>query len=313
MLGRLARRCLEAAATLAVLVTLTFCLAHLAGGSAARSILGPHASPEALKSLNALLHQGGPPGAQYSFWWHKLLHGDLGQSAITNEDVAVRIGNAAGPTLALYTLGLGSAALLATALGLLHGVFYRRPIGRVCSALEIALYVTPGFFIAAVLSLVFSIWLPVLPAGGAGDPGQNAADMRHLVLPAVSVMLLASPGLARVFAQSVDAELSRDYVRTARARGLGWPAILFRHVMPNAARPLVTLLGLSLPVIFSGDVVVESAFDYPGLGRLLSQSALGHDYPVLLGIVLLVGVATIIGNLAADIALALLDPRARYV
>jgi peptide/nickel transport system permease protein len=317
MLRSMVQRCLEAAATLVVLVTVTFCVAHVTGNDAARSILGWRASAQGIRSLQHMLGTDRSLTAQYAAWWGALLHGNLGRSAITNQPVAAMIGDYAGRTLALYTLGLVSAALLAVALGLLHGAFYRGAIGRICAALEIALYVMPGFFIAALLGMVFSAWLHVLPAGDMVDARRDAPDLldraRHLVLPAVSVMLLACPALARVFAQSVDAELSRDYVRTARARGLGYGAILFRHVMPNAARPLVTLLGLSLPVIFSGDVVVESAFNYPGLGLLLRQSAQDQDYAVLLGIVLLIGVATIVGNLAADMALARLDPRAGYV
>jgi peptide/nickel transport system permease protein len=317
MFRRMAQRCIEAVATLFVLVTSTFCLAHLPGNDAARTTLGMRATPEGLTSLQHLLGTDKPLPEQYAVWWADLLHGDLGRSAATHEIVADLIARAAARTLALYALGLASAALLAVALGLLHGVFYRGAIGRICSALEITLYVMPGFLIAALLGLVFSAWLHVLPASGEVDQRLDVPDMldrvRHVVLPAVSVMLLASPGLARVFAQSVDTELSRAYVRTARAHGLGFGAILFRHVMPNAARPLITLLGLSLPVLFSGDVVIESAFGYRGLGWLLWQSAQTQDYAVLLGIVLLIGTATIIANLAADMVQALLDPTSRYV
>ncbi|MEJ0049556.1 MAG: ABC transporter permease [Rhodospirillales bacterium] len=127
----------------------------------------------------------------------------------------------------------------------------------------------------------------------------------------VTIALVVYASLARFFAESVDGELARPYARTAAAKGLAFPAILLRHVAPNAVRPLVTLVGLSLPGVFSASVVVESVFSYPGLGWLLWRSALARDYPVLIGIVLVVGVVTIVGNLAADFVNAMLDPRLR--
>ena len=114
-------------------------------------------------------------------------------------------------------------------------------------------------------------------------------------------------------AQSLRTELARDYVRSARARGLPEARILWRHVMPNALRPAVTLLGMAIPFLFAGSVVVESVFSYPGLGWLLWRSALAHDYPVLVALVLLVGVATIVGNLLADLVNSWIDPVASYV
>jgi peptide/nickel transport system permease protein len=163
---------------------------------------------------------------------------------------------------------------------------------------------------------VFATGLGWLPAGGANDlrllhPGL-ADTLRHLVLPLSTVALAAFAGLAPYFAQSVDHELQRGYVRTARAKGLTPRDVLLRHVLRNALRPLVTMLGLSFPALIAGSVVVESVFSFPGLGWLLWRSALAHDYPVLVGIVLLVGVATILGNLAAELVNTWLDPRGQY-
>jgi peptide/nickel transport system permease protein len=132
---------------------------------------------------------------------------------------------------------------------------------------------------------------------------------RLLVLPAATMGLVVFAGLARFFGESVHAELGTAYARTAAAKGVGPWAVLLRHVMPNAVRPVVTLLGLSLPGLFGAGVVVESVFSYPGLGWLLWRSALAQDYPVLIGIVLLLGVATVVGNFLADLVNLLLDPR----
>jgi len=154
------------------------------------------------------------------------------------------------------------------------------------------------------------------PAGGLENlrlPRQTFGSAAlHLALPAITVVLLTVPVLSRYFAQSVHEELGCDYVRSAAARGASPSRILIRHVIRNALRPLVTVLGLSLPSIFAGGVVVETVFSYPGLGWLLWRSALSQDYPVLIGIVLVIGVLTVLGNLLADIANTLLDPRTGY-
>jgi peptide/nickel transport system permease protein len=311
-MGRVA----EAIATLFFLVTLTFLLAHAVPDGPAYAILGLKISPERLNALNTQFGLDAPLWRQYATWlWH-LLHGNLGFSYLQTRPVAAVIGAYAGRTVVLYTVATALAAVAAIGFGWLHGVFYRSWPGRVCSGIELFLYAMPGFFIATVLGMVFGSWLHVLPACGMADLHQAApglADrMAHMVLPASSMALFVTPWLARIFAQGVHEEFSRDYVRTARARGVGFGSILLRHVTPNAIRPMVTMLGLSLPAIFSGNVVVESVFDYPGIGWLLWRSAVAHDYPVLVGIVLVLGVATMLGNLAADLVNAWLDPRVTY-
>ncbi|HQU00929.1 MAG TPA: ABC transporter permease, partial [Acetobacteraceae bacterium] len=154
------------------------------------------------------------------------------------------------------------------------------------------------------------------PTGGISDlrienPG-IFVYISHLTLPVLTVAIVSIAGLSRYFGQTVREELTKEYVRTAAAKGVAFPRILFGHVLRNALRPLVTILGLSFPYIFAGSIVVESVFSYPGLGWLLWQSALGQDYPVISAIVLLIGVLTILGNLLADIVNGLLDPRERF-
>jgi peptide/nickel transport system permease protein len=220
-------------------------------------------------------------------------------------------------TLALDAAGLALAALLGLAAGIAHGLNEGRAAGRIISALELTLYAMPGFFMATLLLMLFSAILHWLPAGGVIDlrlahPG--ALDrLRHIILPAASLGLLGLPAFSRILAQSIRTELARGYVRTARARGIPPAAILARHVVPNAMRPFITLLGLSLPALFAGSVVVESVFAYPGLGWLLWRSAVSHDYPVLVAIVVIVGMATIAGNLLADLINSSLDPVSDYV
>lgn len=304
------------ALSLAILVTLTFVLVHLTPGGPAYSILGMKSTPKAVAALNAQLGLDVPLWRQYLIWWQHLLHGDLGFSFILHRPVGELLLSYERNTIAMYAIATIISTLAAIGLGLAHGVYYLRWQGRAIGALELALYAVPSFFVGTVLVLLFAIQWDLLPAGGltdirSADPPVSAY-IAHLVLPVLTISLVTLAGLSRYFAQSVHEELARDYVRTAAAKGLSFPRILFGHVLRNALRPLVTVLGLSFPYIFAGGVVVETVFSYPGLGWLLWRSALSQDYPVLVAIVLLIGVLTVLGNLLADLVNGLLDPRASF-
>ena len=310
-------RAAEAAATLAILVTLTFIAAHAVPGGPAYAILGLKATPAGVGAVNLRLGLDVPVWRQYLVWWAHLLHGDLGNSYLLNRPVASLLAEYQARTAALYGGGLALGAALAVGGGLLHGMMFRNWRGRAFAALELTLYALPAFVVGTVLMAVFSTTLGWLPAGGAStlrlaQPGWGDA-LRHLVLPVCTVALVSYAGLAPYFAQSVHQELQRPYARTALAKGLTPWGVACRHVFRNALRPMVTMLGLSFPALIAGSVVVESVFGFPGLGWLLWRSALAHDYPVLIGIVLLVGIATILGNLAAELLNTWLDPQARYV
>ncbi len=311
------QRCAEAIVTLALLVTLIFALAHAVPGGPAYAILGMKATPAGVSAVDMQLGLDVPLWRQYLVWWAHLLHGNLGNSYLLNRPVASLLAEYQMRTLALYGGGLLLGTLLAVAGGLLHGMWFRSWRGRALASLELTLYALPSFFVGTALMAVFSTSLGWLPAGGASNlrlahPG-IADHARHLVLPVCTVALAVYAGLAPYFAQSVDQELRRPYARTALSKGLTPGGVLLRHVLGNALRPLITMLGLSFPALIAGSVVVESVFSFPGLGWLLWRSALAHDYPVLIGIVLLVGVATVLGNLAAELINTWLDPRSNYV
>ena len=311
------KRFVESLATLAILVTLTFLAAHAVPGGPAYAILGMKATPQGVGAIDLRLGLDVPIWRQYLIWWWHLLHGNLGTSYLLNRPVAALLAEYQARTLVLYGAGLSLGTMLALAGGLLHGCLAARWPGRAFAALELTLYALPSFFVGTVLMALFATHLHWLPAGGAQDlhlSNPTAWDTgRHLVLPVCTIALAVYAGLAPYFSQSVAEELGRPYVRTARAKGLDTVAVLLRHALPNALRPLVTLLGLSLPALIAGSVVVESVFSFPGLAWLLWRSSLARDYPVLIGIVLLVGVATIAGNLAAELLNTWLDPRALYV
>ena len=316
VLWSLSRRFGSAALSLAILITLTFVLVNVTPGSPVYGILGPKASPASIAELTHSLGLDQPFWQQYLHWWNNLIHGDLGYSYLVQRPVSGLLASYEMNTLALQIVSIAASLLIAFGLGLAHGVYYNRAAGRVIGGIELALYALPSFFSGTLLILWFSMGLGWFPAGGVENlrlPQQTVGSTTlHLALPAMTIVLLTVPVLSRYFAQSVHEELGRDYVRSAAARGASPARILIRHVVRNALRPLVTVLGLSLPSIFAGGVVVETVFSYPGLGWLLWRSALSQDYPVLIGIVLVIGILTVLGNLLADIANTLLDPRTGY-
>lgn len=316
MIRMIAARLASSSLSIVILVTLVFFMAHLTPGGPAYSILGMKATASSVAQLNARLGLNEPLWRQYAVWWWHLLHGQLGYSYLLNRPVGQLLWRYELNTLVFYSVSIIVSTMLSIGIGLLQGVYDGRWPARLIGALQLGFYALPPFFVAAMLVLWFAVQLRWLPASGIANlrfvhPGIGSYGA-HLVLPVTTVTLLTVASLSRYFGEAVREELGRDYVRTARAKGVGFPAILFRHVLRNALRPLVTMLGLSFPYIFTGGVIVESVFNYPGLGWLMWRSALSQDYPVLIAIVLIIGLLTVIGNLLADLVNGLLDPRASY-
>ena len=309
---RLWMRCGEAAVSLAILVTLTFFLAHASPGGPAYAIMGLKSRPDSVAAVDHMIGTDTTLLQQYLTWWAHLLRGNLGNSTLLSQPVAALLPGYARRSIVLQAAGMGLGVCLALIGGIVHGWAYRSWFGRLLGGIEMVLYAMPGFVIGTFLVFCLSGWLP---PGGISDLHQAvpgfADRLRHIVLPALSVGLMAYAGLARFLAEGIASELDLPYARTAVAKGLAPWAVLRRHVLGNALRPVITLLGLSLPGFVAGSVAIESVFAYPGLGWLLWRSALSHDYPLLIGGVLLIGAATILSNLAADVTIVCLDPRQR--
>ncbi len=315
MIAALTKRLGDALLSVALLVTLVFFMVYATPGGPAYSILGVHASPNAVAALNRQMGLDHPVWQQYLTWWAHLAHGNLGYSYTEHAPVASLIGTYFHNTLLLDAVVAVAAIGLATLLGLAQGAYGRRLPARLIGAWQILGYSLPTFFVGTVLILVFAADLAWLPPGGIGGEtatAHSATLWHHLILPAATLSLPLTAGLSRFFGQQVRDEYRQDYVRAAAARGLGPIRIAFGHVLRNAARPLTTLIGMMVPSLFVGGVLTESVFNYPGLGWLLWRSALEQDYPTLTAIVLLIGILTVLGNLAADLLNTLLDVRVRY-
>lgn len=314
MSGFLLRRVGQSLVVLFIVSVIVFVLIHLLPGGIAHAVLGPRATAAQIASFN---HQNGfdkPLPVQYLIWlWH-LLHGDLGYSYHLNQSVGSLIAERLPKTIVLNLLSLVVALLVAVPIGIRQAVRRNGVFDYAATGLAFVFYAMPVFFLGLLLVLWLSLDLGIFPAEapqGTTITGILSQPMA-LVLPVLTLALLTIALFSRYMRSSVMDNLVQDYVRTARAKGAGQHRVLYGHVLRNSLIPLATLLGLSLPALFAGALITESVFNYPGMGLLFWQEAQVNDYPTLLGITLVVGVATVVGNLLADIAYAVLDPRVRY-
>ncbi|WP_329454074.1 ABC transporter permease [Streptomyces sp. NBC_01497] len=309
----LTRRVLQAIVVIFIVTIVVFCLLHALPGGPARGILGPQASAQQLADFN---HDQGLDKSlpvQYVYYLGRLLHGDFGTSYTLNEPVSQLIVQRLPKTLVLTVLSAVIGLLLAIPLGMWQAVRRNKAVDYVATTLSFIAYSTPVYFLGLILVLVFSQILPILPPQAPqGDTlAQVFADPQGLVLPVVAGAASMVAVFSRYMRAATLENLSEDYVRTARAGGSRGRSLLWRHVFRNSLTSVVAMLGYYVPVVFGGSLVVEQLFNYPGMGLLFWSAAQSSDYPVLLGCVLVIAVATVVGTLLADVVQRLIDPRVK--
>lgn len=304
----------------AVLVTLgvlliTFLLLHALPGSLARDILGNRASPQAIAQFN---HQNGLDRPVYVQYWlfvkRIALHGDLGYSYQYNRTVDSLLSTDLPRDIVLGGVSLILSLLIAIPIGILQAVRRNGALDYAGTGISFLLYSMPQYAIALLLIQFLSITFHVFPAE-APQSTSVIGMLSHpsgLVLPVASLTLVTFAQFSRFMRSSAIDTLAQDYMRTARAKGLPERLVLSRHLLRNSLIAVVTLVGLSLPYVITGTLIIEQVFNFPGTGLAYFQAALRNDYEVMLGITVLVGLATVLGNLVSDIGYALLDPRIRY-
>ena len=314
MTGFLVRRLGQSVIVVFGVTILTFVLTRLLPGGVARAILGTRASPIAIADFNQANGLDLPGWQQYLFYLNQVLHGNLGFSYQLNESVVDLLKDHLPKTIILLGLSTLLALAIAIPLGVMQAVRRNKLDDYFFTSLSFALYSMPIFWLGLILIIVFSADLNVLsPQGPQGDTSTylDPSQIAALVLPVVTLALVEIALFSRYMRSSMLDNLVQDYVRTAKAKGVSMTGILYGHVLRNALLPIVTLLGLSLPGIFSGALIAEAIFNYPGMGLLFWDSAQKRDFPVLLGVTLVVAIATVVGNLLADIGYAVVDPRVR--
>ena len=289
---------------------IVFGLSRLLPGGPARAILGTHATPSNIAAFNRENGLDSPLPAQYWHWLSGVVTGNFGFSYVLNQPVSSLLAQRLPKTAFLAGVAVVLAVLIAVPVGLYQAVRRGRADDYVVTTVTFVLYSTPAFWVALLLIDVLSVRTHVFPAEAPqGSFSAIFSDPGAMVLPVATVTLVTIAAFSRYIRSSVLDELAQDYVRMARSKGNSSQAILLRHVLRNALSPVVTLLGLSLPFILSGTLITEEVFNYPGIGLLAFNAATSQDYPVLLGVVLVVGIATVVGSLLADVAYALIDPR----
>jgi peptide/nickel transport system permease protein len=308
----LLRRCSQAVVVLLLVSVIVFGLLHLLPGGPARAILGTHATPSNIAAFNKQNGLDSPVPVQYWHWLTGVLSGNLGFSYVQNQSVASLLADRLPKTAFLAAISVVLALLIAVPVGFFQAVRRNRVGDYAITTVTLVLYSTPAFWIAILLIDVLAVRLHAVPAEAPqGSFSALFNDPQAMVLPVLTITVVTVAAFSRYTRSSVLDELAQDYVRMARSHGASHRIILFGHVLRNAAGPVVTLLGLYLPFIVSGTLITEFVFNYPGIGLLAFNAATSQDYPVMLGVVVVVGAATVIGSLLADVGHALLDPRVR--
>ena len=313
MLSYILRRIASTLPVMAIVALFVFSLLYIAPGDPAVVIAGDQASPEDVERIRQSLGLDRPFLIRFGEWVWQILHGDLGTSIFTNLPVTAMMAQRFEPTLSLMLITLTFAVAVAVPIGVLAAWKAGTWIDRVIMAFAIFGFSVPVFVIAYLLAFVFALeleWLPVQGytplAGGIWPWFQN------LILPAVALGCVYMALTARITRAAMLEVLQQDYIRTARAKGIGQRGILFVHALKNASVPIVTVIGIGVALLIGGAVVTESVFAIPGLGRLTVDAILRRDYPLIQGLVLLFSFVYVLVNLLVDLSYTLLDPRIRY-
>jgi peptide/nickel transport system permease protein len=314
----LARRALSGLGVVLGVVTLMFALLRLAPGDPAMLLVGPAASVEQIAAQRRNLGLDRPVTTQYATWLGRFARGDWGTSIATGRPVRAMLGQAWPATVRL----VGVSLILSYLIGIAVGVVQAARGGRLDTALSVAtvtLFALPGYWLGLMLVMVFTYRLRWLPAFGAAGfdadflpPAARLGDrLRHLALPLATLTLVGIGGTARFVRGAMLDVAGEPYVTVARSKGLSEPRVTLKHVLRNALIPVVTLLGLSLPTLFSGAVFIEAIFAWPGVGRILVEAVQARDYPVVMAATAVSAVLVVLGNVLAEALVSWVDPRAR--
>jgi peptide/nickel transport system permease protein len=310
----LVRRVGQAVVVVIGVMVLTFIMIHLEPGSAARATLGTKATPGRIAIFNSTYGLNEPLYRQFTSYVDQVARGNLGTSYSLQQPVSTLIAQRAPRDAVLLGLAVVLAVAIAVPLGIYQALHRDQVRDHVATGISFTLYSMPDFFFGILLISVFSVELHLLPpaAPQATSVGGILADPRALVLPVVTLALVILASFSRYMRSSAIDVLAQDFIQVARAKGLPRRLIVMRHVLRNAVLPVVTMIGVSFSWIITGAVIIEAVFNYPGMGLLFYQAATSHDFPVMLGSALIIGIVTVTGNLLADIAYGVLDPRIRH-
>ena len=296
-----------------VVALFVFLLLRLTPGDPAAILAGDNATPEQLEHIRTSLGLNEPLYTQFFTWIGKLLHADLGVSLISNVPVLQMIGQRVEPSISIALSTILLSIIIAVPLGVIAASKHGTWIDRFVMGLSVLGFSVPVFVIGYLLIQIFAIDLRWLPVQGFRSISSGLSPfLERIVLPTFTLSFIYVALIARMTRASMLDVLGEDYVRTARAKGIGEVAVLLRHALRNAAVLVITVIGNGFALLISGVVVTESVFNLPGVGRLTVDAVLARDYPVIQAMILLTSLVYVTVNLLIDVAYTFLDPRIRY-
>ena len=284
---------------------LIFLIIRLIPGDPAIAIAGVHATNEYIEQIRKDLYLDRGLAVQYAIFVRNLARGDLGNSTMTRRPVVVELRERFPRTVELTLLAMLIASVLGISAGIISATRRYSIFDNISMLVALFGVAAPVFWLALMLQLLFAVHLGWLPATGRGT-------FRHLILPAITLGLASAGLIARITRSSMLEVLRQDFITTARAKGLAEKVVVYKHAFKNALIPVVTIMGLQFGILLGGAVLTETVFAWPGVGRLLVDSILARDYPVVQGAVLVLAVTFVLINLIVDLIYAFLDPRISY-
>ncbi|HEX5193445.1 MAG TPA: ABC transporter permease [Solirubrobacteraceae bacterium] len=314
MIGYVIRRLIIAVIVTIGIAAITFAMLHYLQPSPAAIVLGTKARPEAIASWNKQHGYDRPEIVQFWSYLKGIAHFNFGYSYKLSQSVAALFNENAGRTAYLSGAALVLALLIAIPLGIYQAVRRNSIADYTLSALNLTLYSMPSFLLGVVLIQFFALNWNIFPPGVSSNITSTWAAITHpsqMVLPIATLTFITVASFSRYMRSSALDNLAQDYIRLARAKGLSERAVLSRHLLRNACLPMITLVGLSIPALMAGNLLIEYLFNYPGLGLLFYNALNNADYNIMLAYTILIGILTVVGNLIADIAITAADPRVR--
>ena len=313
MLSYLTGRLVALIPVLLVVAAVVFLLIHLTPGDPARVLLGQDATPEQVQALRHDLGLDRPLLVQFALWLGRALRGDLGLSFFQHLPVTSDILQHASPTLLLSLMAITVSLLIGIPAGVISAVFRNSWLDQGSLALAMLGAAVPSFWLGLSMIVIFAVNLGWLPSSGYRSPAEGLGlSLHYLILPAFALGLPNSSLIIRFTRSSLLDVIGNDYIRTARAKGVGERTVIFHHALRNALVPILTVIGLTFAALMGGAVVTETVFSLPGIGQLVVSSVLRRDYPVIQGVILMVATAYVLINLGVDLLYFLVDPRVKY-
>ena len=312
MLKYVIKRILWIVPTVLGVLILLFGLTYFLPGDPASVMLGPRATPELIKDLNHRLHLDRPVYTRLGYYILGVLRGDLGESVWSRHKVSSLIANALPYTITLAVCSMGLAALVGIFLGVFATIYKESIIDHLVTGISLVGVAVPDFVAACLLLLIFAVHLNLFPVLGAGEAGNIADRIHHLILPVISLAIGWIGYLSRLTRETMLEVLDSDYIRVAKAFGMPAKYIYYKYALKNAVIPTITVIGLGIGKLLGGAVLVEIIFNRPGLGKLVVDAVYARDLPVVQGGILIATLLFVLANLIADISYAYIDPRIQY-